>query len=383
MEMLRCVAELRLVDHHCHGVLEDDLGRADFESLLTEADTPAPGTTLFDSLSGLAVRRWCAPVLGLPPHAPADDYLARRAELGAPEVNRRFLRAAGLAALCVDTGFATGRLLSPERMAEESGAHAYEIVRLEQVAEEVAARHPSPREFAGAVRARLAERAADAVGVKSIAAYRAGLALPPIRPSDAEVTSAVERWLPTIGDDQPRLADMTLHAFLAWCGVDLGLPIQFHVGYGDADVNLHHCDPLLLTPWLRATAPHGTPVMLLHNYPYHRNAAYLAQVFPHVYADAGLATHNAAHRAPTVIAETLELIPFGKFLYSSDGYALPELHHLGALWFRRALDTFLRSGLDTGEWTHDDAEHIARLAGAENARRVYRLDERGPAAAGE
>ncbi|MHC5907094.1 bifunctional DNA primase/polymerase, partial [Streptomyces sp. S6] len=32
-------------------------------------------------------------VLDLPPHAPPDEYLARRAELGAEEVNRRFLHA--------------------------------------------------------------------------------------------------------------------------------------------------------------------------------------------------------------------------------------------------------------------------------------------------
>jgi hypothetical protein len=74
--MLPYVAELGLVDHHCHGVMDRDLERDEFESLLTEADAPAPGITLFDSLAGLAVRRWCAPVLGLPAHVSPGDYLA-------------------------------------------------------------------------------------------------------------------------------------------------------------------------------------------------------------------------------------------------------------------------------------------------------------------
>ena len=43
------------------------------------------GTTFFDSMLGLAVRRWCAPVLGLEPHASAEDYLTRRQQLGAGE----------------------------------------------------------------------------------------------------------------------------------------------------------------------------------------------------------------------------------------------------------------------------------------------------------
>ncbi len=126
--------------------------------------------------------------------------------------------------------------------------------------------------------------------------------------------------------------------------MDLGLPVQFHVGYGDSDVDLHRCNPLLLTPLLRAIQPAGTPVMLLHNYPYHREAGYLAQVFPHVYVDAGLATHNLGRRAPALLAEALELAPFGKFLYSSDAFGLPELYYLGAALFRTALSGFLHGG---------------------------------------
>jgi uncharacterized protein len=374
--LLPHVDDLRLVDHHCHGVVDRDLSRKEFESMLTEAEAPGPlGGTLFDSAIGLAVRRWCAPVLDLPPHAPPEDYLARRTDLGAEEVNRRFLHAAGADALCIDTGYTPSSILTPPEMSTVSGAATYEVVRLEQVAEEVAASGTNAAGFAEAFRARLRERTDRAVGVKSIAAYRVGLALPGERPPDSEVTAAAGRWLAGVeAGTAPRIADVTLQAFLVWCGVDRGLPIQFHVGYGDADVDLHRCDPLLLTDLIRAAQPSGTPIMLLHNYPFHRHAGYLAQVFPHVFADVGLATHNAGHRAPALIAEMLELAPFGKFLFSSDAFGLPELYHLGSLLFRRGLSDYLRSGLDDGAWTEDDAVHIARLAGGENARRVYGLE---------
>ena len=52
---------------------------------------------------GLAVRRWCAPVLGLEPHASAEDYLARRQELGA-EASRLLVAAAGIETFLIDTG---------------------------------------------------------------------------------------------------------------------------------------------------------------------------------------------------------------------------------------------------------------------------------------
>ena len=376
-DLLPSVAEQALVDHHCHGVLlARDADEATLESMLTEGPASSsqhwPGGSVFDSQAGLAFRRLCPPVLGLPPHAEIGDYVARRAELGATEVSKRFLVAAGVSVLCVDTGFTPEPLTSPAELGDLAGATAHEIVRLERVAEDVAAAGVGAAAFADAVRSALATRTASAVGVKSIAAYRTGLDLRAERPSDAEVTAAAGRWL-AASTGPPRLADETLQRFLIWCGVDLRLPVQFHVGYGDSDVDLHRCNPLLLTPLLRAIQPTGVPVMLLHNYPYHREAGYLAQVFPHVYVDAGLATHNLGARAPVLLAEALELAPFGKFLYSSDAFGLPELHYLGAALFRSALSSFLRTGLNEDLYSERTVVRLTRMLCADNAKRVYRL----------
>ncbi len=365
------VESLPLIDHHCHGVSTVDLDRPGFEAMLTEAGTAPPaGTTFFDSRIGFALRRWCAPVLDLPAHATPDDYLARRAELGGAEVTRRFLAGAALAGLCVDTGYTPRPLLSPEELGAAAGAPAFPVVRLERVAEEVLAGDTANGSagFADEVRARLARSARSAVGFKTISAYRVGLALAAERPTDAEVAEAARQCAGT-----PRLADEVLHRFLIWSAVDLGRPVQVHVGYGDRSVDLDRCDPLLLTPLLRAIEPTGVPVMLLHNYPYHRQAGYLAQVFGNVYLDVGLATHNLGQRAPALLAEALELAPFGKVLFSTDAYGLPELYHLGALLFREALSEVLADGLARDAWTESDARRVAALIGAGNARRAYQL----------
>jgi predicted TIM-barrel fold metal-dependent hydrolase len=380
-ELLACVAEQALVDHHCHGILVRDADEATLESMLNEGaalnTSMGPAGSMFDSQAGFAFRRLCPPVLGLPPHAELPDYALRRAELGATEVSKRFLVAAGMSALCVDTGFTPEPITSPAELGGLAGATAHEIVRLERVAEDVVAAGIGAAGFADAVRSALATRTATAVGVKSIAAYRTGLDLNPERPSDAEVTAAAGRWLAAqtkgAGTGPPRIADETLQRFLIWCGVDLGLPVQFHVGYGDSDVDLHRCNPLLLTPLLRAIQPAGTPVMLLHNYPFHREAGYLAQVFPHVYVDAGLATHNLGRRAPALLAEALELAPFGKFLYSSDAFGLPELYYLAAALFRMALSGFLTAGLQEDHYSERTVVRLTRMLCADNAKRAYRL----------
>jgi uncharacterized protein len=364
-----------LVDHHCHGLVSRELDRPAFEALLTEAQAPGPlGGSLLDSQIGLALRRWCPPLLDLPAHAPVEDYLARRAELGAAEVNRRMLAATGTRTFLVDTGYRPEPITSPDELAALAGGTAREIVRLEAEAEELLALGCPSGAFPGAFRERLAARCVGAAGVKSVAAYRAGLALDGARPSDREVAAAAGALLgATAVGRRPRVADPVLHRFLVWCGVDLGLPVQFHVGLGDADVDLHRCDPLLLTGLLRATEPTGVPVLLLHNYPFHRHAGYLAQVFGHVFFDLGLATHNTGRGATALMAELLELAPFGKVLFSSDAFGLGELYVLGTVLHRRALARVLADGVADGDWTAADARRMAAAVGAGNAVRVYGL----------
>ncbi|MGY4738774.1 amidohydrolase family protein [Streptomyces sp. ATMOS53] len=367
------LAGLELVDHHCHGVVTGPLDRPGFEALLTEA-APWPGVSTFDTSAGVAVRRHCAPLLGLERHAPADVYLARRAELGPQEVNRRFLAAARTGVFCVDTGFAPHRITSPAELAAAAGgAVAHEVVRLESVAEAVAARGVEAGGYADAFRAAAldAVRRPGVVAVKSVAAYRTGFDLDPARPSDADVTRAARRWLAHGG----RLADPVLVRHLLWTAVDLGLPLQLHTGFGDDDIRLHRVDPTRLTDWLHLTA--GTiPVLLLHCWPYQRQAGYLAAVFEQVYLDVGLTLHHVGPpRARAILEEALEITPFRKLLYSSDAYGVAEFYALGALAFRRGLGDLLQDRVDADELGLPDALRLARWAGADNARRVYRLPD--------
>ncbi|MFF7976932.1 amidohydrolase family protein [Streptomyces sp. NPDC007905] len=370
------LAALPLVDHHCHGAVTADLAPGQFESLITEGEA-WPGVSPFDSPVGVAVRRHCAPLLDLPRHVPAADYLARRSALGPHEVNRRFLTAAGAEVFCVDTGYAPHPVTSPAELAEAAGATAYEVVRLEQVAEAVAARGVEAGEYPAVFRAAAEEavRRPGVVAVKSVAAYRTGFALAPECPTGAEVTQAARHWL----TDGGRLRDPVLVRHLLWTAVDLGLPLQLHTGFGDADVRLHRADPALLTDWLHLTA--GTiPVLLLHCWPYHRQAAYLATAFERVHLDVGLALHyTGPARSRTVLEEALEITPFRKLLYSSDAYGVAEFHHLGALSFRQGLAGMLQARVDADELSLPDALRVAAWTGRDNARRLYGLPENDPA----
>jgi predicted TIM-barrel fold metal-dependent hydrolase len=344
---------------------------------MNEGGTAAPpGLTHFDSPVGLAIRMRCAPVLGLDPGCDADDYLKARSELGFDEVNRRFLRAAGLAALLVETGHRGDDVVGPRRMAQLSGEPAYQVTRIERLAEEVADQVDGPGQWADAVGTALADAAHTSVGFKSIVAYRFGFDLDVAVPTRDEVARAADAWFRAKPArlDSPVLLRHVLHT-AAEAAASARIPLQVHAGFGDTDLTLHRADPSVFTPWVRELGRRDVQLIFLHCYPYQRQAGYLAAVFPHVSFDVGCMFHYIGAGSTAILAEALELAPWTKLLYSSDAFGLAEFAYLGATLFQRSLDTVLRAWVGAGDCTGDVADAISAAVCAGNARRLYRLDE--------
>jgi len=359
-----------LVDQYCHGVLRTELGLGTFEAHLARGEgPPAAGTTFFDTQTGFAVRRWCPPLLGLEPHCPPAHYLARRRELGVLEAGRKLLRGSGITTYLVDTGL-PGDLTGPGEMATTGAADAHEIVRLELLAEQVADTSGTVESFLANLAESVHGAAANAVAFTSVAGVRHGLALAPGPPGPGEVRGAAGRWLAgrRVGGE---LSDPVLLRHLLWIAVASGLPLQLHAGRAEPGHRGDRTDPVPLTEFARATAGLGTDLVMLHGYPYHRHAAHLAEVFPHVYADLGAALVRTGARTAAVLSEILELAPFGKLLFSSGAHGLPELHVVGARLFREALARVLGAWVAEGAWSAADAQRVAELIAAGNAKRVY------------
>ncbi|MGJ6120963.1 amidohydrolase family protein [Mycolicibacterium sp. Y3] len=363
---------VELVDHHVHGVFNEPVDRAGFEESINEGSTdPIPGfMTQFDSPLGLSLRRWCAPLLGLDAFADADTYWKRRAELTPGELADVFLPPARVARWVVDTGFKGDLISTPQRLTELSGAPSSEILRLERLAEDLLEAGTAAEAFPDAFRAALTEAAAnpEIVGTKTIAAYRTGFDIDWSRPSDTQV---IEHARALAARPSTRVDSPVLIAFGVHEAAERQLPIQVHVGFGDRDLDLQRTDPLLLLPLLRTMIP--VPVLLLHCYPFHRQAGYLAQAFDHVNFDVGLGINYLGVRSTALVAEAMETAPFAKQLYSSDAFGPPELHLLGSVLWRRAMGLELGGWIQRGDCTVEDAIRIVDMIGVHNARRVYGL----------
>lgn len=374
------LAGTALIDHHCHGLVPGTVDRALFETMISESFVAAPkGTTHFDAPVGLSLRAVCPPLLDLEPFCSPEAYMARRAVLGGPEVNRRFLRAAGLERMLIDTGFRSDNILDPPGMARLSGIPAHEVVRIEAVAEQVARDGSSGAGFARDFADTLAARCKGAVGLKSILGYRGGFVLDPSRPAADEVRAAADAWLRAAeARGKPWMDDPVLLRLGLWTAADIarerGLPIQFHVGFGDRDLRLHRNDPSLLSDFLQAMDDIDVDILLLHCYPYHRQAGYLAEVFPNVYFDVGVILNYTGASAGRILAEALELAPFTKQLYSSDAFGVAEFYYMQSLLFRRHLGRILDRWIADGQCNAREAERIVAMIATENARRIYPLD---------
>lgn len=363
---------VQLVDHHVHGVFAAPVDRASFEASINEGSTdPVPAwMTMFEGPLGVAIRRWCAPVLGIEPHASGDAYWNARASLDHDEIAERFLSRSGVARWVVDTGFLGSTITSPERLTALSGGiPSSEILRLELTLEALLSDGVHPADLPDAFRASLVAARPRIVGTKTIAAYRCGFDVDWARPDDAAVVASAREVL-----DRPgpvRVDTAALSAFAIHEAAAVGLPVQVHVGFGDRDLDLHRTDPMLLLPLLRSMEP--VPVLLLHCYPFHRQAGYLAQAFDHVSFDVGLAVNYLGSRSVDLIGEAMEVAPFAKQLYSSDAFGPPELHFLGSLLWRRGIGLVLGAWVRRGEWSVADAIRAVDLIGVENAQRVYGL----------
>jgi uncharacterized protein len=336
MQLLEVAESMALVDHHAHGILRAPPASLDeFRGLFSESPDPrqwphvATAVTYRRAIAKLAEFLDCEPsensVFGLRLATDPAEYAAR------------LLRATGTETLLVDDGYPPRELgTSWDELGELANCRALPIMRIERVVAEDGI-EAVPGEIASA-------RDRGYAALKTIAAYRGGL--------DLEHAPAIVR-------------DAVLAALNANEETGDPLPVQVHCGFGDSDLLLPRADPGWLKPLIERYRE--TSFVLLHCYPFVREAGWLAHVYGNVYFDLSLTIPHVSRPADAV-REALELAPVSKLLYASDAARTPELYLLAATWWRGALAEVLSEALP-----EDEARQAAALILRENAIELYRL----------
>jgi hypothetical protein len=364
-------ADIPLIDEHAHPPLTDQPGTAaQFARYFTEGHDPAtverhaPQTLFYRQ----AVRE-LATLLGC--DATPEAVVAARAAQPLDAYLRRLLADAGVATVLLDDGHPRARALTVAEVGAAGGVRTGRLLRLERLIEDLIPRQAALAGLESALIEALEAARPELIGVKSIIAYRTGLAIE--RPAAGAATRALAEVRAAWTDAPGRLAakpllDHLLPLAAEWAAAH-GLPLQLHTGFGDRDLDLRLANPLHLRPALEGGALAGGPVVLLHaGYPYVREAAYLASVYPNVYVDLSLVAPLLVGPGLTrVLEDLLALAPVTKLLYGSDAWAIPEWFWCAARAARRALGEAL-AWLPAAE-----ARWAARRILADNAAELYRL----------
>ncbi|HEY3980353.1 MAG TPA: amidohydrolase family protein [Streptosporangiaceae bacterium] len=372
-----------VIDNHCHAVAADqEHDPRRWRGLFTESGGPVTQerdvtqTAFYQRLL-----RAMAGQLGVP--ATEAAVLAARAGRSASDLVAELFPAAGISGVVVDTGFpAPDRAMPAADFAAAAGCSYQALLRLEVMFERLVTEHATWDGLRTAVAAELADLPGRGfAGLKCIAGYRTGLAVE--RWPEAEARAAFGRARDVAGRTgtvrlgHKPLLDTLLHDAFAAAAAQ-GLPVQFHVGYGDADVDLRRAGPLELRAVLEEPAYRSMPVILLHGcWPYFREGAYLASLYDHVYLDLSYAIpFLSTGELRSMTRAALGTAPVSKLMYSSDGARVPELHWLGARDGRRVLGEVLGELVADGDLGPEQARAAGRAVLHDNAARVYGFGDR-------
>jgi len=366
-----------IVDNHCHSLLrrqpqDDDAFRIHLtESTFPEIARDHIPTSLAYHLAirEMAVLLDCEPT--------PDAVHAARRDRGVEWLTREVVERGRFKTWLIDTGYGADTTYSLDELRELAPCRIEEVLRLEPLIEKLILEAETFDGFLDAYRASLAGlRDRGIVGMKSVIAYRTGLHVREVERGDAADAYRTARAAGQ-RDGRLRIESKPLLDFLIVIAVEesasQGVPIQFHTGLGDPDLDLTLVDPAALRI-LFADRFRAAPIVLLHTgYPYIRSLAYLAAMFPNVYADMGETILFAPGEATEIYRELIGLAPASKLLFSTDASLVPELYWIGARIGRRALGRVLDEHIADGAIDESTALDWAERMLWRNSEAVYGL----------
>ncbi|KAI0179527.1 glutamine synthetase/guanido kinase [Hypoxylon sp. FL1284] len=393
-----------LLDNHAHPLLTPEKQKTrPFLSIASEAG----GEALQDSKASLAhVRavKQLAEVLGCEQtwDAVVANVERKRLESGADWIRRCF---EGIETVLIDDGLdVPGRVETYDWHSNFTKSPCKRIVRIETVASDIIARYA--QEYNGDRSDLLSRVLVDfhneiiryvkdprVAGFKTIICYRRGLAiLPPNRNSIpyTEAANALEEIVSEgLEEDSPvsgfslikRLQDSPLNDLVVSTAAnaigsapDPVKPLQFHTGLGDTDITLTKSSPSHLQRFIEDFPK--VPIVLLHaGYPWTRETAYLAAMYPNVYADIGEVIPVLSQQGQeNVLKEMLELCPWSKILCSTDAHGFPEMYLIATMQIRSALKAVVGDLVRTGQLDERQGVQLVQAVLHNNSKKVYNLE---------
>lgn len=160
-----------------------------------------------------------------------------------------------------------------------------------------------------------------AVALKSIIGYRTGLGVNQVSYNEAKKA--------LVENNEKAFRDFFFNETIKTCK-KFDIPFQVHASFGESNCNLLNNNPLMLKKVLDNEEYKKVAFVLVHGgFPYSFEAGYFAAMYPNVYLDFSEMIPWLTFESKDAIKKVLDMAPFNKIMYGSDGFVSPELHFLG------------------------------------------------------
>ena len=408
-ELKKIIRECSVIDNHAHNLFRPH-GLKTGELLMVTSE--AAGHALEDvptSLAHLRAARQLRKLYDLPADADWEAIKKKRAELLESDPNALTKKCLeGTQTMLIDDGLASGDTVEPYSWHDKfTRSPCKRIVRIETLASDIlSALHQQDKlpvgvaiadeeacslgwvtfvtAFEQAIAAAI--ESPEVVGFKSVVCYRTGLDVKvgrDINVTEDGLRSFRRHFLPECVPRNFRIEAKGMNDALviSTCKLiaagyrqrDVAKPLQFHTGLGDNDISLLDSDPSCLQPLIGAFPT--VPIVLLHSsYPYTRQAGYLATVYKNCYLDIGevfpMISRDGQEK---VLRQSLELTPWSKLLWSTDGHYLPETYWLANVQGREAIEKVFCEYVEQEDLTIPQALKAVKDIFFENSNKLYSL----------
>ncbi|KAI1340385.1 glutamine synthetase [Xylariaceae sp. FL0016] len=395
------IDETPIIDNHAHPLLKpENMNKHPLLTIATEANGEALEDT-WSSLAHIRAVKQLAHVLKCEPTWEAVASSIEQKRKTSPEAwTRKCME--GIETILVDDGLGTPSEFETYAWHDSfTTSKCKRIVRIESVAEDIIAGYcDQAPSWEGEVRLhdfmqdfteQILRSISDprVVGFKSVICYRGGLDVPLAKDIGSQGPELALKAIIAAHlsgkcsfHSNKRLQHGPLNHLIVHILARLirdtdapfRKPIQFHTGLGDNDIMLNKSSPSHLQAFIREFPT--VPIVLLHtSYPFAREAGYLAAMYANVYADIGeVFPFLSRHGQEGVIKEILELCPWSKIMWSTDGHLFPETYILATTQMRSVLKTVLGELVFKRQLSEEQAVQLVQDILFTNAKKLYNLE---------
>ena len=363
-----------LIDNHGHSLLTNfrEASEGEFVSAFSESKLAHAMTDdIKQSVIFLQLQKRLFSLAGC---STLQEYLQFRSSAqNVKKLTTQLFSAAGFERILLDDGYERDLRLDLAKFTAASGVAVSRIVRVEPVLENLIKASDSAAEVEAGLEAALFENPLGIVALKTIVCYRGGLGIFVVDKEDAEANYFdCRRHILNDG----RLRKCSFYHYILLKIFDLAIsrdiPVQVHCGIGDDDADLSLSNPDLLHRLLRRPRFNGLKLVILHSYPFIKEAAILASLYPNVYYDLSLASFLLGDQK-RLYSQALACAPYSKLLAGTDGHSQPETYYQGALALRKGLGDALHELVLDKSISYNESVLIERSVLQGNARRLYKL----------